>query len=66
MDETVKMRPLTANQYAKVTFRQKQAALSYPEKVRQVVAMQKRIRPILAARGRVIVPWQLETDSAFP
>lgn len=66
MDETVKMRPLTENQYAKVAFRQKQASLSYPEKVRQVVAMQKRVRPIWAARGRVIVPWKLETDSEFP
>ena len=46
-------------QYGKPKFRAEQAALSYPEKVRQVVAMQERMRPIYAARGRIIVPWKL-------
>lgn len=56
----VKMRPLSARQYAKENFRAKQAALSYPEKVRQLVMMQEKLRPIYAARGRIIVPWKLD------
>lgn len=51
------MRPLTDAQYAKVNFRRRQAALSYPEKVRQLVELQKRLVPIYAARGKVIIPW---------
>ena len=51
------MRPLTDEQYAKVNFRRRQSALSYPEKVRQLVELQKRLVPIYAARGKVIVPW---------
>lgn len=65
MDTTVKMRPLTAAEYAKTVFRKKQVSLSYPEKVRQVVAMQERVRPVFAARGRVIVPWKLDEDNVF-
>ena len=66
MGGTVKMRPLTEAEYAKTAFRRKQASLPYPEKVRQVVAMQKRARPVLAARGRVIVPWKLDVDEEAP
>ena len=51
------MRPLTDEQYAKVNFRRRQAALPYPEKVRQLVELQKRLAPIYPARGRIIVPW---------
>lgn len=51
------MRPLTSEQYAKVNFRRRQASLSYPEKVRQLVELQKRLVPIYAARGKIIVPW---------
>lgn len=51
------MRPLSETQYAKEIFRRRQAALPYPEKVRQVVELQKRLVPIYAARGKVIVPW---------
>ena len=51
------MRPLTGEQYAKVNFRRHQPALSYPEKVRQLVELQKRLVPIYAARGKIIVPW---------
>ena len=43
----------------KPKFRAEQVAFSYPEKVRQVVAMQERMRSICAARGRIIVPWKL-------
>lgn len=51
------MRPLTESQYAKVNFRRRQASLPYPEKVRQLVELQKRLVPIYAARGKTIVPW---------
>ena len=62
MAVAVKMRPLSERQYAKETFRASQAALSYPEKVRQLVMLQERLRPIYAARGRIIVPWTLDRD----
>ena len=64
MAVAVKMRPLSERQYAKETFRASQAALSYPEKVRQLVMLQERLRPIYAARGRIIVPWTLDRDEA--
>jgi len=51
--------PLPQGQYAKVEFRSRQAELPYPEKVKQVVAMQHRLVPIYAARGKVIVPWTI-------
>ena len=54
------MRALDGRRYEKPVFRAMQRALSYPEKVRQVVAMQVRIAPILAARGRIIKPWTLD------
>ncbi len=56
------MRALTEEQYAKKKFRAHQASLSYPEKVRQVVEMQKRLVPIYAARGRIIKPWSLADE----
>ena len=59
MENSIRMRPLSEEQYGKPKFRAKQAAFSYPEKVRQVVALQERMRPIYAARGRIIVPWKL-------
>jgi hypothetical protein len=59
METAIKMRPLSEEQYGKPKFRAEQAALSYPEKIRQVVALQERMRPIYAARGRIIVPWKL-------
>ena len=64
MAVAVKMRPLSERQYAKDVFRASQAALSYPEKVRQLVMLQERLRPIYAARGRIIVPWTLDSDEA--
>ena len=60
MENSIRMRPLSEEQYGKSKFRAKQAALSYPEKVRQVVALQERMRPIYAARGRIIVPWKID------
>lgn len=61
MESNMKMaEPLSADQYAKKTFRAYQANLPYPEKVKQVVAMQRRLVPIYAARGKVIVPWTID------
>lgn len=62
MELSVKMRPLSQERYAKTNFRMEMAALSYPEKVRQVVELQNRIVPICAVRGRVVVPWTLDRD----
>ena len=56
------MQPLTEEQYAKKKFRAYQASLSYPEKVRQVVEMQKRLVPIYARRGITIRPWRLDDE----
>lgn len=66
MATSVKMRQLTPSQYAKTHFRADMAALSYPEKVRQVVELQCRLAPIYAARGRIIVPWTLDEDELEP
>ena len=52
-----RLRSLSQEQYAKVNWRHAQANLSYPEKVRQVIQMQRRLVPIYAARGITIVPW---------
>ena len=60
MAAAVKMRPLSERLYAKTFFRASQAALSYPEKVRQLVMLQEKLRPIYAARGRAIVPWKID------
>ena len=60
METAVKMRPLSLERYAKVAFRKNQATLPYPEKVRQLVVLQERLRPIYAARGQVIVPWKID------
>ena len=60
MASIVRMRALDGRMYNKPVFRATQRALSYPEKVRQVVAMQVRIAPILAARGRIVKPWTLD------
>ena len=60
MAAAVKMRPLSERQYAKTSFRASQAALSYPEKVRQLVMLQEKQCPIYAARGRTIVPWKID------
>lgn len=62
MEVTIKMRALSADQYAKIAFRRDMAARPYPEKVRQLVAMQHRLVPVCAARGRKIVPWTLDRD----
>ena len=62
MEVAIKMRALSADQYAKTVFRREMAATPYPEKVRQLVAMQHRIVPVCAARGRKIVPWTLDRD----
>ena len=63
MESHVKaVRPLTGSQYAKVVFRNQQASLSYPEKVRQLVSLQHRIVPVCVARGQVVVPWTISEE----
>lgn len=59
METPVKMRPLSPEQYAKKEFRADQAALAFPQKVRQLVELQRRLVPIYAQRGRTIVPWTI-------
>jgi hypothetical protein len=49
--------PLPKAYYEKKRSREAWRRLPYPEKVRCVVALQKRIAPIYAARGIVIRPW---------
>ena len=41
------------------TFSRLSKDTTYPEKVKQVVAMQRRLVPIYAAQGKTIVPWTL-------
>jgi len=45
---------------AKEQRRQKLAALSFPEKVRVVVQLQKMVVPVLRARGRPVRVWMLD------
>lgn len=60
MEPPVKERPkLPEEQYGKPAFRARQADLPYPEKVRQVVEMQRRLVPVYAARGVKITPWKI-------
>lgn len=48
---------------AKEKRRRKLAGLSFPEKVRAVVQLQRMAAPILLARGRQVCVWKIE-DSA--
>ena len=51
--------PLPDEYYAKRKSRKAWREMPYPEKVRRVVEMQKRVAPIYAARGKIIVPWKI-------
>ena len=53
--------PLADEAYAKKEFRAKSAALPIEEKVRRIVAMQKRLVPIYAARGIRVRAWRSVT-----
>lgn len=44
----------------KDAYRAKQRQLSWPEKVRAVVALQKIAKPILEARGKSVTVWPEE------
>ena len=50
--------PLSPEAYEKRSFRSRMAALPIEEKVRCIVAMQKRLVPIYAARGIRVRPWR--------
>ena len=51
--------PLPDEYYAKRKSRKAWREMPYPEKVRRVAEMQKRVAPIYAARGKIIVPWKI-------
>jgi hypothetical protein len=55
--DSIKMRPLKSATYAKSKERAVWRNMSYPEKVRCVVALQERVAPILAQRQKIIKPW---------
>ena len=52
------MRPLSESQYAKTQGRRNLADLPFPEKVKCVIELQRRIQPIYAQRGIYIKPWR--------
>ena len=60
MDEDISKIPidqLPQSYYEKKHDREAWRRMSYPEKVRCVVELQKRLAPIYAARGIIIQPW---------
>ena len=52
------MRPLSESQYAKTQGRRNLADLPFPEKVKCVIELQRRLQPIYAQRGIYIKPWR--------
>ena len=52
------MLPLSEEQYAKAQGRRNLADLPYPEKVKCVIELQRRLQPIYAQRGIYIKPWK--------
>ena len=52
------MRPLSEAQYAKTQGRRNLADLPFPEKVKCVIELQRRLQPIYAQRGIYIKPWR--------
>ena len=61
MDKTINtpVAPLPDEYYAKRKSRKAWREMPYAEKVRCVVEMQKRVAPIYASRGKIIVPWKI-------
>ena len=51
-------RPLSESQYAKMQGRRNLADLPFPEKVKCVIELQRRLQPIYAQRGIYIKPWR--------
>jgi hypothetical protein len=49
---------------AKEARRRKLAGLSYPDKVRAVVRLQRIVEPLLRARGRQVYVWKIEESTA--
>jgi len=60
MADPIKAPAFSPEYYEKAKFRNSQAELPYPEKVRQIVAMQRRLVPIYARRGITITPWRID------
>ncbi len=49
---------------AKDARRRKLAGLSFPDKVRAVVRLQRIVEPLLRARGRQVSVWKIEESTA--
>jgi len=49
---------------AKEARRRKLAGLSFPDKVRAVVRLQRMVAPLLRARGRQVRVWTIEESAA--
>lgn len=49
---------------AKEARRRKLAGLSFPDKVRAVVRLQRMVEPLLRARGRQVRVWKIEKPTA--
>jgi hypothetical protein len=62
MEAVDKLSPEIARLIAKQERRHKLAALSFPEKVRIVVQLQRMVAPVLRARGRPARVWRLTGD----
>ncbi|MBR3085515.1 MAG: hypothetical protein IKH04_03840 [Kiritimatiellae bacterium] len=51
-------RPLSLEQYSKAQGRRNMATLPFIAKVKCVIEMQRRLKPIYAQRGIAIKPWK--------
>ena len=64
--ETTDDKPMTDDlppYFGKPQYRDKMRGLSWPEKVRIVVELQKMVAPILRARGEKPFVWQIENTT---
>lgn len=60
MDRMDELKPEIANLFAAKRERRRQLArMSFPEKVRAVIQLQRMAAPLLRARGRQVVPWDI-------
>lgn len=51
--------------YGKPNFRVSMASLSFAQKVDQVIELQKRLTPIYAQRGILVVPWKSDDEGVI-
>lgn len=50
----------------KAAYRRRRAGLSFPEKIRIVVELQRRRAPIVKLRGKVQRVWEIESGASPP